>query len=386
MRVTVHPAGDDACGLYRMVEPARVLAAQGADVTVTRDLGYRVAFDRNHQPIALAETPDTDVVVLQRPLHAWKLGLIDVLQRAGVAVVVEIDDDFGSVHPDNVAWLDAHREWMTVDQWEALGRPGPVDAEAEAPSGSRWVRVPSVLAPVSDLWLRRACKRADLVTCTTPALASRYASHGRVAVLPNLVPARYLETDAPTGGGVTVGWGGSVATHPGDLTVTGGGVAQAVEESGARFHVIGTGIGVRRALGLTAEPSATGWVELDDWPQALAALDVGIVPLASGPFNEAKSALKMLEYAAVGVASVVTPTPDNLRLAREGVGVVAESVEDWHRLVGATVRESDRRAELAGRGREVAAANTYEAHAGRWWDAWQSALDYRRHGRQEAAA
>ena len=389
MRVTVHPAGDDACAFYRMTEPARVLADQGADVTVTRDLTYRVGHDRNHRPIGLAETPDTDVVVMQRPLHRWKVDLIDVLQRAGVAVVVELDDDFGSIPEGNPAWLDAHREWMTVGQWEGLGRPGPVEAEAERQDGSRWVKVLGVLAPSSEVWLRRACKLADLVTCTTPALAERYAPHGRVAVLPNLVPERYLSVEAPAHDGmVVVGWGGSVATHVGDLEATGGGVARAVEESGARFHVIGTGVRVRRSLGLTEAPTSTGWVELDEWPAALAALDVGIVPLAPNRFNEAKSSLKMLEMAAVGVPAVVSPTPDNLRLGyREGFVTTryASDARSWFEQTAALLSDPEELAHAAGVAREAAARCTYEAHAGRWWDAWTQALANRRGRRQEAA-
>lgn len=386
MRVTVHPAGDDACGLYRMVSPARVLADQGADVRLTRDLTFRVARDRGGNPICLTREPDTDVVVLQRPLHRAKLDLVDLLQRAGVAVVVELDDDFGAVPPSNVAHLDAHREWMTTRQWsETVGGPLPVE-RATGPDGREWVRAPGVLAPSSDLWLRRACKAADLVTCTTPALAERYAPHGRVAVLPNLVPERYLSIEAPPHDGTVVGWGGSVATHVGDLESTGGGVARAVAESGARFHVIGTGVRVAKALGLADEPTATGWVELEAWPAALAALDVGIVPLAPGRFNEAKSALKMLEYTSVGVPAVVAPTPDNLRLFEEGIGQVATTPDEWHGLVSAMATNDAWRTELAAASRDAAARLTYEAHAGRWWDAWTQALANRRAHRQEAAA
>lgn len=387
MRVTVHPAGDDACALYRMESPARVLAAQGADVTVTRDLAFSATHTADGQPIALVETPETDVVVMQRPLLGWKCDLIRLLQRAGVAVVVELDDDFGSVHPENPAWPVAHREWMTSHQWAEVTDGAPLPPERfRTTTGVEWVRAPGVLAPMSDLWLRRACRMADLVTVTTPALAERYAPHGRVTVLPNLVPEWYLSVEAEAHDGVTVGWGGSVATHPGDLEVTGGGVARAVEQTGAEFRVVGTGVGVRRSLGLAVEPTVSGWVELGDWPRALAGLDVGIVPLAPSRFNEAKSALKMLEYAACGVPCVVSPTPDNMRLVREGVGLPATIPDDWRALVSGLVQSGAAREDFGGACRRIAARHTYEAHGGRWWDAWAKALDNRRAGAREAAA
>ena len=52
---------------------------------------------------------------------------------------------------------------------------------------------------------------ADLVTCSTDALR-RYATHGRVAVLRNCVPERYLSITAKRTG-QTVGWGGAAASR-----------------------------------------------------------------------------------------------------------------------------------------------------------------------------
>ncbi len=386
MRVTVHPAGDDACSLYRLTSPARVLADQGADVHLTREVAYECSFDLSHRPVGLVSEPETDVVVLQRPLHRWKGDLIDALQRAGVAVVVEIDDDFGAVHPRNAAWPGAHREWMRDAEARERGLLDGTPVETLSRSGRVWRRKVGVLADESDLWLRRACKAADLVTVTTPALADRYAPHGRVAVLPNLVPERYLSIAAAPRDGVTVGWGGTVATHPDDLEVTGGGVARAVAETGARFEVVGDGEGVATGLGLDAPPSVTGWVDLEDWPAALARFDVGIVPLADSRFDEAKSALKMMEMAAVGVPSVVSPTPDNVRMYKHGLGLLAFTPAEWEQQVSRLIRNEAERLALAEHGREVMAGFTYERHAERWLDAWAQALDNRRAAARERTA
>lgn len=370
MRVTVHPAGEDACGLYRMVEPARVLADQGADVDCTRTLTWRFSRTDDDRPYRLVDEVDADVVVFQRPLARVKFDMIRCLQAAGVAVVVELDDDFGNVHPRNAAWAAAHPEWMTPA--EAAER-GVTTSERLTRGDHQWVRTPGVVSWSSNVWLRKACQVADLVTVTTPALAERYAPHGRVAVLPNLVPARYLDVTAAPHDGTVVGWGGSVNTHPDDLESTGGGIAQAVDDTGARFHVVGTGVGVRKALGLDDEPTATGWVELADWPHALAGLDVGIVPLAANRFDEAKSALKMMEYAAVGVPSVVSPTPDNVRMYKLGIGLLATSPDEWRKQVRRLIENTDERVSMAEEGRAIMADHTYEGHAGRWFDAWAQA-------------
>lgn len=385
MRVAVHPETDDACALYRISEPARVLAAQGADVDHRVGHRYRVAGHGAGLSIVepLADLPD--VVVVQRPLSDWQYRYVRAFQAKGVAVVVELDDDFGAVHPENSAHFDASPRWLGQEEWERAGRPAGRTASR---SGRAWHECPpGVTSARSNVWLRRACKHADLVTVTTPALADRYAPHGRAAILPNLVPERYLQVEAPPHDGVVVGWGGTVATHPDDLVVTGGGVGRAVAVSGARFRVVGDGVRVRADLGLDQEPEVAGWVPLEGWPSALASFDVGIVPLQPSVFNAGKSALKMLEMAAVGVLPIVSPTPDNVRLAKLGLGLPAESPEQWQTLVGAAVRDNEMRAEMAADIRQRAATQTYEAHAGRWWDAWTQAranADVRLRGRTAA--
>lgn len=343
MRVVVHPADEGGCGHYRLIFPATVLAQQGADVVVTAD-AYRAVWQPSvfgDRIVDLADTVDADVVVLQRPMHRNKVELIDALQARGVAVVVEIDDDFHALHRRNPAWSETN---------------------------------PLTSRDMNRDWLMRACGRADLVTCTTAAIAARYGGHGRVAVLPNLVPAWYLQVERERlCDEVVVGWTGSVSTHPGDLNVTLGGVAAAVDETDAVFAVVGTGEGVQKALQLAERPVTTGWLPIALYPRAMAAFDVGIVPLTLSAFNDAKSWLKMLEFAALGVPVVASPTSPNQALYDVGVGVLTNDSRGWQRHVASYAKDEQLRAEVAGRGRAAAASLTYEAHAERWLDAWGQA-------------
>lgn len=303
---------------YRLREPAR---CSTHDTTVTDTL----VLGRDRAGVVREVVTDADVVVFQRPGLPWQVDAIRVLQGRGVRVVVDMDDDFGALHHANAA------------------------RDPAAATRMAW-----------------ACQVADLVTVSTPALAHRYASHGRVRLLPNCVPAWYLdvESDKPH----PVGWAGSVHTHPDDLEVTRGAVGRTVSD----FHVIGTGQGVKDALGLRSEPSATGWVPLEQYPHAVATLKVGLVPLADSQFNAAKSALKMSEYASLGVVPIVSPTPDNLRLHAEGVGLVAKRPREWQRHLRA-LEDDGLRADLAEHGRKLMAGHTYERNAYRWDEAWTSA-------------
>lgn len=339
MRVAVWPADQKGCGHYRLIYPATALINEGADVvidwrgpTVLWDRPWDVAPGPTHRAMGLAEPYPADVVVMQRCSRRWWSDLIPHLQAQGTKVVVDVDDLMDDIDRRNIAYADQH--------------------------GTH----------VNHQWADLACKLADLVTCTTPPLMRRYG-HGHGVVLPNLVPEAYANIyglKQPE----TIGWAGFVETHPGDLQATEGAVAEVAKQSGWGVHVIGTGAGVRRDLRLDAEPSTKGPVEFRDYSFALAELEVGIVPLADTPFNRAKSCLKAAEMAALGVPVVMSPTPDNVRLHRLGVGVLADSRSQWRRQLGRLVKDAAWRYELAERGREVMADQTYEQKASMWWDAW----------------
>lgn len=322
MRVALQPADTGGCGFYRIREPHRVLAAAGHDV---------------HLIDEPAVPEGTDVVVIQRPLHrVFVERTIPTLREHGVAVVVEIDDDFSAIQRDNVSWARTH----------------------PARSPDRNVH-----------WLGKACAAADLVTCTTPALARRYGG-GRAVVLPNYVPESYLTIPRPEHDGVRVGWAGWSGTHPGDLEVLGDAVARAKRRAEFEFVALG-GSDTLDKLGVEGEYRP--WADLEDYPAELARLDVGLVPLADNAFNRAKSALKLMEYAALGVLPIVSPTPDNERMRGHLVGLVlsARKPADWQsRILNAVRPHDEARTAL----RSAMSAWTYEANAWRWLEAWESAI------------
>lgn len=351
-RVLVYPADEGGCGMTRLIWPTVALTRQGADVRMVLPgdpSGWHLqgrwwTDDRGRSELLDVVTPDADVVVLQRPLKDFFPAAIEKLQAQGVRVVVEIDDDFDAISRRNVSW--------------------------------RFVQ-PTQNPQSNREHLRRACDLADLVTVTTPALARRYGRHGRVRIIPNYVPERYLAVRRPEHDGVVVGWSGSIETHPDDLQVCGAGVQQALDATGATFAVIGTGKGVKRALRLREAPLACGWRPIDQYPEAVAQLDVGIVPLEASAFNEAKSALKMMEMAALGVPSVVSPTEDNRRMHARGLGTLAETPKQWKGATAALVRDAGLREHMAEQGREIMRDFTIERHCGEWWDAWESVVNTR---------
>jgi hypothetical protein len=90
------------------------------------------------------------------------------------------------------------------------------------------------------------------------------------------------------------------------------------------------------------------------------------------PFNQSKSYLKGLEYAALGLPFIASPTQEYLRLS-EHAGLIATHKHDWQRHLKRLLTSESLRDEERLRGLAFARTNTYENHAQEWWDAWTSA-------------
>lgn len=389
VRVMLMPADRSGCGLYRMILPAKAVANAQPDWKIGRASGImgEVSTQRDGKTVApyVKSLPplEMDVLVFQRPFDAIVGKLIPVAQAQGVACVVELDDDVRNLDPMNAAW-------------------GPIQPKNN-PS-SNWQHVVD------------ACMIADWVTVSTPELARYAAPHGRVSVIENAVPLSMVMHDIPPrlshSAPVTVGWAGSVGTHPNDLEETMGGVARAVVDTGAHFHVIGDGVHVAEGLRLprvdgkhemltgadggpvtyALEPSCTrcgqpivdgvcasGWLPLKDYPEALTRLDVGIVPLSPHPFNRSKSFLKGLEMAALGIPFVASPLPEYVRLRDEyGIGIIAKRSAEWSRELTKLIRDHDYRNDLGMAYRQIVGNNLTTDHtAPEWSHAWASARMYR---------
>lgn len=331
MKVLAIPADGSACAFYRLKAPAAAVTALGVDIEVVEPRFPQHTSQGTVEAPVRIDPDGADVIICHRPSFPALVTELERLQAQGHAIVVDVDDDLGS-----------------------LPRKGKQAALAER----------SQMA---------ACQMADLVTCSTPALAERYGTHGRVQILRNCVPASMLEMSRESDGS-TLGWAGLASGHLGDLPTTGGAVADALEGSGWTFQVVGPAETVRQELGLTSAPRATGALRLAKYQQAIGLLDVGIAPLAISQFTVSKSHLKPLEMASRGVACVVAATPEYRRL---GAGLVAEDARQWRRHLTDLIRDESLRCEVAMEGRHVAEANTYETNADLWLEAWQTAIDRR---------
>lgn len=360
MKVHVYPSDKSGTGRYRAMLPAQAAKAAGCDVWLSSgEQGDGLPIERIVQAGQTYVRPrpiDADVLVLQRTVDETTVAILPQIMKAGIAVVIDIDDDLSCLpasHP-------AHRQLN-----------------------------PGLRRDMNWRYLEQACRLVDLVTVSTPALAERYGRHGRVMVLENCVPEKLLDLEH-TGDGSTVGWSGWTISHPGDLRATGGGVPDALRRvPGSHYLQIGPPWDVRDQLALDTEPEATGGIpDIDEYYRALTRLDVGICPLQDTKFNAAKSWLKPLEMTACGAAVVMSPRAEYARLHAQGIGVLAEDRgRSWRREIVGLLQDADARAELVERGCEVIEDHwTYERNGHRWAEAWAMALENRRGPRAQAVA
>jgi glycosyltransferase involved in cell wall biosynthesis len=351
VKVYVFPADQQGCGYYRLIWPAQELARQGHDVVVVdpkdRDRSLAAQMDGGHV-VSVRIPDDADVIVFQRVTHRFLAEAIPLIRSSGRAVVVDMDDDLTCIHPANPAFHKIH------------------------PTG------PNALHSWQNTLT--ACDAATLVTTSTDALVDRYARRASGFVLRNAVPARYLRVEHEDSD--VVGWAGSVHSHPTDLQVMGSAVAQLLQV-GHAFKLVGPTSGVHTALGISQrfELESTGIIkDLMEWPSGVSTLGIGVAPLAESKFNAAKSWLKPLEYAAVGVPCVVSPRVEYTRLARLGVGWVARDPREWRKKLQILIKSRAMRLELSDRGRKVAEEHTIEGNAWRWLEAWTRAFELERSG------
>jgi glycosyltransferase involved in cell wall biosynthesis len=349
MKVLGLAADSGGCGFYRLRAPAEELRLLGVDVTVEEGIDA----DALKYPDGMVQVnelhTDADLIVVQRPLDNSLTAVIKQAKKQGIATIVEIDDDFSSVHKKNVAY-------------PAM--------ENKPNMGAHWVD--------------KACAEADHITVSTPALA-KYARHGRYSVLRNCVPQSIFDisvTKSTHQEYPRIGWTGTVQTHPEDLQVTKGAIGDVLRNNSLPFNVIGDGSMVATHLRLDKGTNvyATGWVDISVYYQHLQMfLDIGVVPLEISPFNQAKSALKGLEYAALGIPFVASPTREYERLEVYGVGKVAKTPTEWRKYLQRMIDRPEETARIAAENRaKIEAEHTYRVAAPQWIDAWEKAIDYRK--------
>lgn len=283
--------------------PAEALAARGWDAQCSE-----------HWP----QPGEGDVVIVHRPLVSRDAALTVAHRKAGAVVLVDEDDALNALPPEH--------------HWKP-------------PAGA--------LA-----WHDEAVGEATGLMVTTQRLAEVYGPLARRTwVVPNRLPSRvgqYCWERPEDDTRVRVGWAGIVSTHLHDLHWLRPEGRRMVGE--AHFTSVGDHR-TQEALGLFGRIDKLHPFTYDEraYYETMAWADVGIVPLLPCPFNEAKSALKAMEFMALGKPVVATRLPEQEALIRQGIsGFLADTPAEMADFVQELVRDQDLRLRMGAAARAAA--------------------------------
>lgn len=350
IKVYVYPADAYGCGHYRMIWPGNLVGQMdGFDVTVTmpnerQDLSAEI--NQRGELVGVQFPEDADVIVMQRVTHKYLRDAIPLIRSTGVAVVIDMDDDLNHIHPKNPAYYTFHPKSGDEHTW--------MNAQQSA-------------------------ERATISTVTTAALSDVYRGTHGCAILKNYVPEWYTRIEHRDS--KTIGYAGSLHSHPDDVPELGSSIQQLTNQ-GHKFIVVANPLGMKTALGLSDEPGGPGAVAIEQWPYELTNVGVGLAPLANTRFNAAKSWLKVIESAAVGVPMIASPRAD-YRLLNEQYNVPvlwAKKPRDWTRQINRLLDDEALRKSMSQMGREAVKSwgLTYESKAFEWANIWKTAYEIER--------
>lgn len=291
------------------------------------------------------------------------------LERQGVAtrIVTPPPRRFGLRIPKGgVAELwRLHRELLRVGRGEVLYLQRPTHNTlfvVLAILHQRLRRRRMVFDFCDPLWLHSPRKTGLLARSSDAVVAScedlaawARQRNASVHVIPNSVEPAAVATEPAPGSGrpqPVVGWVGGAKLHAENLRL----LLPVCRELAGRFTL--RLIGTRGAESLLAEfravpgldLEAVDWLESDEVPAALAALDVAVLPLVDIPWNR-KLVTKLIEYLAAGLPVLASPVGDNRFAIGDGEnGLRAGTAEEWTIKLGRLIDDPELRRRLASAG------------------------------------
>lgn len=209
---------------------------------------------------------------------------------------------------------------------------------------------------VRVLWGRKIdalMRAAHMVTCGNEYLSQRARQAGarRVEILPTVVDlARYRPaeptTATPEPRPVAIAWIGSPSTAH-YLQALAEPLARLSSSHSVVLHVIGAHI---RLPGV--QVVHVPWAESSE-VAAIAACDIGVMPLVDSPWERGKCGYKLIQYMACGLPVVGSPVGVNREIVTDDLtGYLATTPIQWEEALRRLVIDSTLRARMGAAGRQ----------------------------------
>lgn len=335
MRIFAGHDGGSGCMYWRMKLPMDQLAAHGYDVTMTVNDGKGLLWDPDKdQKYTAAEMAGHDIVVAQRFNKPNGVHVYREARTPQNRLVYELDDDVFSINAEN---FSAYSMWQ---------RPDILDAAVHAMEVS------------------------DVITCSTEPLAEVLREHNpNVVVLPNHIPGWVCDFERKRRDRPAIGWAGG-ASHGVDVGIIVSPVRRFLKRfPGWDLRLAGTDYRPTFKAGKRAVFSK--WVHVTenereyftspDW-------DIGLAPLDPNTFNASKSALKALEYGALGIPVIASDWHPYRDYVKHGeTGFLVKRDHEWLKYMSELASDEGLRNKMGAAAREQARQWTVEEG----WKLWE---------------
>jgi hypothetical protein len=260
---------------------------------------------------------------------------------------------------DNLAWLEMCNEPGLTTIYDIDDNLLEIDPENQVPY--------SIYAPIVE-GTKANIAAATAITASTPKLAAYLKNiNPNVFVLRNCVPESSIAAILFPSTTITVGWCGSMF-HAQDW----GGIAQqlaiyAQHEPRARFATIGADY-MNPVVSARTHPWTTvegAWHAVD--------FAIGLAPLVKTTFNEHKSWIKVLEYAAHGVPAVAARVGQYPEFIEHGVNGLLYDVPEEIPTLLLQLSDDGLRSKMSEAVMNTALQYTIERQIGRWETVYREA-------------
>jgi hypothetical protein len=278
-------------------------------------------------------------------------------------------------HFDTILVHMLHYE-HTLDAWEQLAAGGKtrlvldVDDAMWAPD---WEPFKKNYPPEAIKRLYRVAELAHVITTPSFVIAEHMEQFNRnVWVVPNTVPGYLLFQTPRDNRHPVVGWQGS-ASHQPDLT-------DSFMRQMSRF-LVSTEPWKWKVWGYDKKalpPHLHEWMETVPWETNIKryyrslSMDIGIGPLKGSAFTDAKSSLRAVEYAALGIPAVLSDSPAYRGWVEDGRTGYLVGPDDWYDALRSLALNPELRREMSFNARSKATGWTTETNYMRWVEAWNS--------------
>ena len=204
---------------------------------------------------------------------------------------------------------------------------------------------------------RKILQASDGIICSTPFLVDRMRSYNsNVYLARNMIDLENIDWERPKSSErATIGWIGHTNTRAGDLNELAGVLEPFLTKHNLAFHHSGTLLGHRSFKDVTGlsdnvDITTSETTRYRDYPELFQPIDILLVPLATVPFNQAKSYIRQLEASATLTPYVVSSLPEQLEYKG---GIKAKRPIDWIRALEFLLDEDNRKIEIAKNKTEV---------------------------------